>query len=582
MNIYSGTLSYTCNLTTSTFNGTGRGGVIQAMGPLNIYGGKIIGGDVTVSSYAFNGINGAGGAIYASAGPLNIYGGEITSGTCPESGAGPCIYMFSTSAKVFVANDAKVDDIYFTNLNPDRLTVSGAFTGKLGVTYAPSIVLSERQTVGIAANDCDLKKADITCGDYFIHADNGKLILSTYSAGIPAATGGVGYNTLQAAIDASTDGKVELLNDTPETVTVNKDITLQLHGCSVGGVNVAEGATLYLQDSATDDFTVADGIYGKISAVTGNVTGAEGYLLLDENGAVSAHLVRLNIHTMTLRVDNTDDKQEPGLYYKSDFKGDEKIAPQIATYGVALSVMTKPDATNLESADVRYTAHDHFEGGTTGNQGHGSSTLLKGILKDTNTDSKNTANLNMTIYGRAYAKSADGQLLLGAPVNRYAALNCNAIYTLNEIVGGVRITFDTDCTELHPTFYVGNTVTLNNLYLSMLITYRDYDIADGASTRGMRIMNVLQAMFNQLKEKIMADPTVALDVFNQLTDYITTDLKISEITYLARNIGKMDFSSDTVIRLPGETVMGEEYAEFHADQEWIRNFVVENFCVPVQ
>lgn len=177
---------------------------------------------------------------------------------------------------------------------------------------------------------------------------------------------------------------------------------------------------------------------------------------------------------------------------------------------------------------------------------------------------------------------AVSRLLLGVPVQRYASLHCDAISVLNDIVGGVRITFDSDCTDLHHTFTKGNTVTLNNLYLSMLITYRDYDIVDGASTRGMRIMNILQAMFNQLKEKIMADPTVALDVFNQLTDYITTDLKISEITYLARNIGKMDFSSDTVIRLPGETVMGEEYAEFHADQEWIRNFVIENFCVPVQ
>lgn len=177
---------------------------------------------------------------------------------------------------------------------------------------------------------------------------------------------------------------------------------------------------------------------------------------------------------------------------------------------------------------------------------------------------------------------AVSRLLMGVPVQRYASLHCDAINVLNDIVGGVRITFDSDCTDLHHSFTKGNTVTLNNLYLSMLITYRDYNDVDGASTRGMRIMNVLQAMFNQLKEKIMADPTVALDVLNKLTDYITTDLKVSEITYLARNIGKMDFSSDTVVRLPGETVMGEKYAEFYADEEWIRDFVIEKFCVPVQ
>ena len=175
---------------------------------------------------------------------------------------------------------------------------------------------------------------------------------------------------------------------------------------------------------------------------------------------------------------------------------------------------------------------------------------------------------------------AVSRLLLGAPVNRYAALNCNAIYTLNEIVGGVRITFDTDCTELHPTFYVGNTVTLNNLYLSMLMTYRDYDNLDGAYIRGLRILNVMKAMFDQLKGKIMENPSVALDILSKLSDYLTTDLDLSEITFLARNIGKMDFSLDTVVSLPGETVMGEEYVEFHADQNWIYDFVVEKFCEP--
>ena len=44
----------------------------------------------------------------------------------------------------------------------------------------------------------------------------------------------------------------------------------------------------------------------------------------------------------------------------------------------------------------------------------------------------------------------------------------------------------------------------------------------------------------------------------------------------------MDFSLDTIVSLPGETVMGEEYVEFYPDQEWIYDFVVEKFCVPAQ
>lgn len=177
---------------------------------------------------------------------------------------------------------------------------------------------------------------------------------------------------------------------------------------------------------------------------------------------------------------------------------------------------------------------------------------------------------------------AVSKLLMGVPVNRYASLDVDAIYALNEIVGGIRITFDSDCTDIHASFTAGNTVTLNNLYLSMLVTYRDYDNLDSAYIRGMRIMNVLKALFNQLKGRIKDNPAVALEILDGLSEYINTNLQISEITYLARNIEKMEFSLDTIVKLPGETVMGEKYAEFHADQEWIYEFVVDNFCIPAE
>ena len=44
----------------------------------------------------------------------------------------------------------------------------------------------------------------------------------------------------------------------------------------------------------------------------------------------------------------------------------------------------------------------------------------------------------------------------------------------------------------------------------------------------------------------------------------------------------MEFDSDTVVSLRGETEQGEQYAEFHADEDWIHDFVVEKFCVPVK
>ena len=425
-NLYSGTLTFTHDAASSKWGGTARGGVIQNSGTTNIYGGKIVGGKVVECTYEFTGIEGAGGAIY-NGGTLNILGGELTSGEA--SSAGPCIYMAGTTSMLTVGGDAKIQEVCFSSLTPKQLTVTGTYTGSMDITYAPAVTLTERMVVGKLAANADTSKANISCGGYFVQAADPDLVLSSYSADKVAATGGVGYDSLQKAIDAAEEGAlVELLKYVEGDITVRKNLHLQLNGNSIAGtVTVNEGKTLRCMDSATNDFDVKDGKYGRITKVVGNVTGAaagqiagDSYLKITEDSGVSFHCVRLQIYAMTLRVNATDDKQEPGLFYKSYFKADEKAAPQIETYGVALSLFGAPTLENLET-ECSYTQFTGFESGALGNLGNRSSTLLTGILKETYSEKMNHRNLQLPIYGRAYAKTADGQYLFGAAVERTLA-----------------------------------------------------------------------------------------------------------------------------------------------------------------
>jgi len=417
-NLYGGTLEfYHTPENSPKYGGTGRGGVIQSSGTTNIYGGKIVGGEVVDCTYEFTGIEGAGGAIYLT-GTLNLYGGEILSGTVPASGAGPCVYVASASAKVMLSGDSKVEELCLSSYTPAQLSVSGTYTGSAKIVYNPAITMTERMPIGTVAANAKMGEADITCGDYFVLPSGQSLVLSSYSADAAAVTGGKEYASLQAAIDACTDGYVELMKDTSEAITVSKDLCLQLNGCSVTGkLTIAQGATLYGKDSATDDYSVADGKYGKLSNVEGNVAGSDGYLLVQEADGFSFHCVTLQIYAMTLRLDKN---QEPGLFYKSHFKTDEKAAPKIATYGVALSVVGEPNAQNMGTIGS-YTELTGFESGTLGNMGNASSTLLTGILKSRNTEAINLRNLQKQIYGRAYAKTVDGQVLMGPTVCRSLA-----------------------------------------------------------------------------------------------------------------------------------------------------------------
>ena len=185
-----------------------------------------------------------------------------------------------------------------------------------------------------------------------------------------------------------------VLSENAENLTVEEDTYIDLNGYSIAGVTVKDGATLYVSDSQTDDYTVADGIYGKITDAEGNVQADEGYVAINEDG-LSYHKVDLTLTSMTLR------PAAAGVYYNSAFAADEVVAANVECYGVALSVVAEPTAENLDTL-CGYSTIYGFEAGEK------SGTLLSGIMNDGNTDFANDRNAAMNIYGRAYIKTAEG------------------------------------------------------------------------------------------------------------------------------------------------------------------------------
>lgn len=406
-NMYSGVLRVETSYREGYGIGVGGIAYMNENGTFNLYGGTIQGVDLVWSEYKLS-TNGVGAAFYMNnSARLNVYGGEIVSGTLGEKCIAPCVYLASKTAQVTLSGDGKVGDIYCMNEN-DQVTISGNFTGSVNLSYPDTITLAEGQVVAKAEN-ADISGAKITSGDEWLGAVSGDAIVLTPNAvailyGAETKT----FDSLQAAVDAFESGYIKLMRSTTENVTVSKDLLLDLNGKTVSGtVTVAEGKTLSIKDSQTDDYTVSDGIYGKLSA-TGNVQAADGYLLVNEDGQLSAHKYQVAITAMTLRA------ADAGIYYKSSFLGDEKVAAAVESFGVALSVIDVPYEKNLETKCV-YSTFTGFESGENGNAA--ASTLLKGILKDTNTDAINSRNMAMTVYGRPYLKTADGYVF-GESVSR--------------------------------------------------------------------------------------------------------------------------------------------------------------------
>ena len=208
---------------------------------------------------------------------------------------------------------------------------------------------------------------------------------------------GVGCATWQDA--ASQSGEIQLLQDATAEGRLEKDIPVDLNGHTLSGSIAAGDGQIYLRDSQTDDFTVADGIYGRYLC-DAPMEAQPGYLLLGD----SVHRVQQQVTAVTFR------PSAAGIYYRCSFRADELVRSQIESYGVALGAGKLPDfapETYSIFTDTAPLGDDSLQNGT----------LLKGIFKTENSLAKNRSNGQLQIYGRTYIRLADGTLLLGEPVS---------------------------------------------------------------------------------------------------------------------------------------------------------------------
>ena len=118
-------------------------------------------------------------------------------------------------------------------------------------------------------------------------------------------------------------------------VVIEKDMMLDLNGHNVTNATVAEGVTLQLMDSATDDYAGAYGSFaGSINGTVQQVVkqDTKNYLVVEKNGVYSAHRFFAGIDRISLAPANA------ALGYKAIFRGDEVVKENVTNYGYCLWV----------------------------------------------------------------------------------------------------------------------------------------------------------------------------------------------------------------------------------------------------
>lgn len=181
------------------------------------------------------------------------------------------------------------------------------------------------------------------------------------------------------------------------------------------------------------------------------------------------------------------------------------------------------------------------------------------------------------------SKNAVSDLFYGLQIHGYGAYYLGGIADLNDALGGVPVTVLDDYpyfTLWFPRMKVGRELTLTGEEAQAYIQCRD-ETADGNAGRMGRQRQYMLSMISKAKEVILSDPTQIVSIYNAVDDYVTTDLTLAEISYLATEAAGMQFSGE-ILSLPGEAVVGAgNHLELRLDEQALYELILDVFYVEV-
>ncbi|MCD7836233.1 MAG: LytR family transcriptional regulator, partial [Lachnospiraceae bacterium] len=70
--------------------------------------------------------------------------------------------------------------------------------------------------------------------------------------------------------------------------------------------------------------------------------------------------------------------------------------------------------------------------------------------------------------------------------------------------------------------------------------------------------------------------------YNTIRNYMVTDIQLDEVTYLASQASGYSFNQESFYSVAGETVMGERFEEYYADETALYELILEVFYYEVE
>jgi LCP family protein required for cell wall assembly len=193
-------------------------------------------------------------------------------------------------------------------------------------------------------------------------------------------------------------------------------------------------------------------------------------------------------------------------------------------------------------------------------------------------------------YGDGKNKSAQNvttsisRILYDVPITKYFALDLNGIAPINDSIGGVTVDSLYDFKDLG--IKQGDKIKLKGDMTEKYVRQRDMDTINASLNRTARQVQYIKAFASQVIPAVTQDFSVVNRLYDTASKYSTTNLSLSNVTYLASLMlskGITNFDTTTIEGTMKESTKKDYadyvYAEFYPDEDKLMELVLDTFYI---
>lgn len=177
---------------------------------------------------------------------------------------------------------------------------------------------------------------------------------------------------------------------------------------------------------------------------------------------------------------------------------------------------------------------------------------------------------------------AVSNMLYGIQIEGYICLDMDAIKVLNHLAGGVTVTIEDDFSKSDKSLITGKTVTLTDDQ-AMHYVHDRMNVGDGTNTCRMRrqkaYINALAPIYEQ---KLKSDSGFINDFYNELSDYMVTDMSVGEMGNVANMILNSEDKGEMSIKGTNAVANDDGFNEFTMDETSRGDVAMELFFNKVE